>query len=190
MGKQEHICIQCFSCKTFQAIIVSKKNKFKCKICGENQTVRKIYAISDQAKDIRLVVQDLNLNRPDEEPEQEIKKETVKLISTPPEPAEKWKEFLDEEDENEDEKEDDPRYTTLDPSMQKKKRKRNEENDFQIVFESKKKNSKIEDYEISETKPSTIKLQTQTTKMKPKKVEKSNTSSKWGDYLPESSEDE
>jgi hypothetical protein len=189
MGKQEFICVQCFSCKTFQAIIVSKKSKFKCKICNENQTVRKIYAISDQAKDIRLVVQDLNLNRPDEEPDMETKKETVKIISTPSEPAEKWKEFLDEEDANEEEKEDDPRYTTLDPSMLKK-RKRKEENDFQIVFESKKKTSKIEDYEISETKPTIKQTTTKSAKTTSKKVEKPITNSKWGDYLPESSDDE
>lgn len=50
MGKQEFLAVECFSCKMFQVIIKSKKNHFNCKICNEKQTVRKIYAISNQAK--------------------------------------------------------------------------------------------------------------------------------------------
>jgi len=62
MGKQEFIAVRCFSCKNFQVIIASKKSKFQCKICHENQSVQKVYAISNQAKDIRMVVQTLNMN--------------------------------------------------------------------------------------------------------------------------------
>lgn len=50
MGKQEFIAVRCFSCKIFQALMVSKKSKFQCKVCHENQTVQKVYAISNQAK--------------------------------------------------------------------------------------------------------------------------------------------
>jgi hypothetical protein len=54
MGKQEFITVKCFSCNTFQSQIKNKTNKFNCKICNEKQSVLKIYAISNNSKDIRL----------------------------------------------------------------------------------------------------------------------------------------
>jgi len=41
----------------------TKLGTFKCKLCNEKQSLKKVYAISDRAKDIRKVVQDLNMHR-------------------------------------------------------------------------------------------------------------------------------
>ena len=40
-----------------------KKPKFACRVCGEKQSVRKVYATSFKASDIRNVVMDLNLTK-------------------------------------------------------------------------------------------------------------------------------
>lgn len=63
MGKIEYIAVQCFQCHAFQVAQQTKTNKWNCKICNSKQTIKKIYAISFQAKDIRPIVQDLNLKR-------------------------------------------------------------------------------------------------------------------------------
>eukprot|EP01080_Neovahlkampfia_damariscottae_P003996 gene3996-7252_t len=204
MGKQEFICVECFSCKTFQVIIVSKKSKFQCKICNEKQSVRKIYAISDKAKDIRAVVQKMNENRDEiEERVEEIVQEQPKLknIQTT-QTSGKWKDFLEKEDE---EDEDDPRYTTIDPSTISGKRKRKtEKEDFQLIFESSNKKRKetqnegsMKDYLQIEPKiqkkiqREPIIQQTKTVQKNLKiKNQETAQNSKWGDYLPESSSDE
>ena len=221
MGKQEFICVECFSCKTFQSIIVSKKAKFQCKICNEKQSVRKIFAISEKAKDIRLVVQNLNENRGQMEEQEDIEEEEVVEqknlnFNSNQQSSGKWKEFVEEEEENEEEEEDDPRYTTIDPSTNKSSKKRkNEKEEFQIVFESsnkkKKENDEItttNDYdfvfepkiqkEIKKTKsidsiPNSTGIKSSSSvvleKSKIKKKQKpATTNSKWGDYLPESSD--
>lgn len=74
MGKIEYIAVQCFQCKVFQVERTKKQNKWTCKICNSKQSVRKVYAISTQAKDIRLVVQELNMKRKDVEEELEKQK--------------------------------------------------------------------------------------------------------------------
>ncbi|GMH33345.1 hypothetical protein BSKO_01179 [Bryopsis sp. KO-2023] len=62
----EYMCVQCFSCETYQVQQVKKANKFQCKMCGEKQSVQKIFAVSDKAKDVRLVVQERNMKRSEE----------------------------------------------------------------------------------------------------------------------------
>jgi hypothetical protein len=59
----EFCCVQCYSCQTFQAQQVKKVPKFTCKICTEKQSFRKVYATSTSAKDVRLCVQRLNMQR-------------------------------------------------------------------------------------------------------------------------------
>ena len=56
--------LRCFSCQTFNTDIVKKDNrKWTCKICQEKQSVKKVYFVSDSAKDCRLAVQNLNEKR-------------------------------------------------------------------------------------------------------------------------------
>jgi hypothetical protein len=74
MGKIEYIAVQCFQCHAFQVAQQTKANKWSCKICNSKQTVRKIFAISYQAKDIRPIVQDLNLKRGEIEKNQKNQK--------------------------------------------------------------------------------------------------------------------
>jgi len=58
----EYIAVRCFSdqCQIFQVIQKTKVNKFTCKICNNKQSIRKIYAQSYKAKDVREIVQNLN----------------------------------------------------------------------------------------------------------------------------------
>ncbi|XP_064213084.1 MRN complex-interacting protein isoform X2 [Tribolium castaneum] len=59
---QEYHVLQCFSCETFQVDIVKKLPKWACKMCGEKQSVKKVYAKAS-AKECRLIVQSLNAQR-------------------------------------------------------------------------------------------------------------------------------
>ena len=52
---QEFVLLQCFSCQMYQVHIRNKTKKFNCKVCGEKQSYRHIFAISNQAKDLRLL---------------------------------------------------------------------------------------------------------------------------------------
>ncbi|XP_046674113.1 MRN complex-interacting protein isoform X1 [Homalodisca vitripennis] len=56
---QEHYVLKCFSCETFQSHIVKKTNKWTCKVCGEKQTVKKVYG-RGSGKDCRVHTQKLN----------------------------------------------------------------------------------------------------------------------------------
>ncbi|XP_018023377.1 uncharacterized protein LOC108679290 [Hyalella azteca] len=56
---QEFHVVRCCSCGTCQVHIVRKDNKFVCKICGEKQSVKKVYG-KGSAKDCRVHVQKLN----------------------------------------------------------------------------------------------------------------------------------
>ncbi|XP_067014344.2 uncharacterized protein [Anabrus simplex] len=54
--------LQCYSCQTFQTQIVKKTNKWDCKICGEKQSVKKVFG-QGSGKDCRMHVQRLNALR-------------------------------------------------------------------------------------------------------------------------------
>lgn len=55
--------LRCYQCRTFQVDIVKKLNKkWQCKVCGEKQSVKKVFATGSGA-DCRSVVQDLNMQR-------------------------------------------------------------------------------------------------------------------------------
>ncbi|XP_039629981.1 MRN complex-interacting protein [Polypterus senegalus] len=51
--------LRCFSCKTFQVHQVKKSKKWSCKLCGENQSLQKVYGQGTGA-DCRRHVQKLN----------------------------------------------------------------------------------------------------------------------------------
>jgi hypothetical protein len=57
------MCLKCFECGAFQGSEKKKSAKFACLICHAKQSVRKVYATSELAKDIRLTVQRLNMQR-------------------------------------------------------------------------------------------------------------------------------
>ena len=59
----DFVCVQCFSCHTFQVQQVKKSRKFACKLCGAKQSVRKVFTLSPHAKHVRHMVQALNLAR-------------------------------------------------------------------------------------------------------------------------------
>ncbi|XP_069676650.1 uncharacterized protein [Periplaneta americana] len=58
MPQELHV-LRCYSCQTFQVHIVKKSNKWECKICGEKQSIKKVYG-RGSGKDCRLHVQKLN----------------------------------------------------------------------------------------------------------------------------------
>ena len=76
----EYVCVCCYSCKRFQACQRRKDGKLNCKLCGEKQTVRKIWACSDKASEIRPVVMRLNAQRGQHEM-QEKKERAVRMES-------------------------------------------------------------------------------------------------------------
>nr|XP_032831777.1 MRN complex-interacting protein isoform X1 [Petromyzon marinus] len=51
--------LRCYACGTFQVHQVKSSSKFTCKMCGEKQSVKKVYAVSS-GKDCRMIVQQLN----------------------------------------------------------------------------------------------------------------------------------
>ncbi len=59
---QQFQAVRCYKCMTFQSQLVKKVQTFCCAICHEKQTIQRVYAISNVAKDIRLHVQRLNMD--------------------------------------------------------------------------------------------------------------------------------
>lgn len=57
------LALQCFSCDAFQVQQAKKVPKWCCVLCGSKQSVRKIFAKSASAKDVRTRVQQLNMAR-------------------------------------------------------------------------------------------------------------------------------
>ncbi|KAH7414920.1 hypothetical protein KP509_14G018100 [Ceratopteris richardii] len=58
------LALQCYNCNMMQVKQEKKSsNKWVCSLCNENQSVRKVYASSMAARDIRMFVQEYNLSR-------------------------------------------------------------------------------------------------------------------------------
>ncbi|KAE9592505.1 hypothetical protein Lal_00028478 [Lupinus albus] len=59
------IALQCSQCSTMQVKQKKKKstNKWRCVLCNQNQSLRKVFAQGSMAKDIRKFVQDFNISR-------------------------------------------------------------------------------------------------------------------------------
>uniref|UniRef100_T1GDB0 MRN complex-interacting protein N-terminal domain-containing protein n=1 Tax=Megaselia scalaris TaxID=36166 RepID=T1GDB0_MEGSC len=57
---QEIRVLKCFSCNKFQSDIVKKSKKWNCKVCGELQSVQKVYFIGT-GPDCRVETQRLNM---------------------------------------------------------------------------------------------------------------------------------
>lgn len=58
MPQELHV-LRCYSCQAFQVHTVKKSRKWDCKMCGEKQSVKKVYG-RGSGKDCRLHVQRLN----------------------------------------------------------------------------------------------------------------------------------
>ena len=62
----EYQVVRCFKCLVFQvtqrrvAVQKKKRQTFECKLCGETQSFKKIYANSYKAADLRPLVRDYN----------------------------------------------------------------------------------------------------------------------------------
>ena len=109
----EYVAVCCFQCKLFQGQQLNKQRKFKCKVCGEKQSFRHIYAKSDYPKDIRVAVQQLNQKRGEmeEQPTVPVQSEYVAPKSEPPCKESKWAQFLEtKQDDNSNEE--DTNYIT------------------------------------------------------------------------------
>ncbi|XP_043925887.1 MRN complex-interacting protein [Protopterus annectens] len=63
---QEFHVLRCFSCKTFQVHQVKKDKRWRCKLCGEKQSIIKVYGEGTGA-DCRHHVQKLNMMQGDKQ---------------------------------------------------------------------------------------------------------------------------
>ncbi|KAK9709595.1 MRN-interacting protein [Popillia japonica] len=61
MPQELHV-VRCCTCEAFQVDIVKKIPKWVCKMCGEKQSLKKVYA-KGTGKECREFVQDLNEQR-------------------------------------------------------------------------------------------------------------------------------
>eukprot|EP00775_Hariotina_reticulata_P003723 gene3723-biopygen5404 len=57
---QTFVCLQCAFCHKYQVQQEKASKKFTCSVCGHKQSVKQIHAVSNHAKDIRKVVQELS----------------------------------------------------------------------------------------------------------------------------------
>ncbi|XP_075209973.1 MRN complex-interacting protein [Lycorma delicatula] len=57
---QENFVVKCYCCAVFQAHILKNSNQWQCKMCGEKQSVKKVY-LQGTGKDCRKLVQHLNI---------------------------------------------------------------------------------------------------------------------------------
>mmetsp|Transcript_61507 Transcript_61507/g.121719 ORF Transcript_61507/g.121719 Transcript_61507/m.121719 type:complete len:334 (-) Transcript_61507:34-1035(-) len=77
----ECIVVSCCSCSIHQAIQVNKKGKFACKLCGTTQSVRTVLASGTAGRDLRNMVQELNMQLRNRD---EARQEARRLASTCP----------------------------------------------------------------------------------------------------------
>ncbi|KAI8464208.1 MAG: hypothetical protein J3K34DRAFT_462033 [Monoraphidium minutum] len=67
MGKQTFCALRCHACARFCVQLQKQSIKWQCPGCGARQSVLRVFAVGDAAKDVRLVVQALNAARGDED---------------------------------------------------------------------------------------------------------------------------
>jgi len=59
MPQSFHV-VRCYKCRTFQVDIVKKSNKWQCKMCGDKQSIKKVFS-TGTGSECRSAVQQLNL---------------------------------------------------------------------------------------------------------------------------------
>jgi len=103
----EYIAVRCFDnhCGLFGVIQKPKSNCWECRVCHAKQSVRKIYAISFKAADVRQVVSKLNYEVGTRKEFGSKRKETEQIETTElilneetKKKRNKWEQFLDLEE--------------------------------------------------------------------------------------------
>merc|ERR1719498_397708 len=103
----EYIVVRCYSCRIHQVIQENKKGKFACKICTSNQSVKAVLDRSSSSRELRSVVQELNMRLRDEDLEKEAARRAATLQPAAPQsvrlaapqnpvPASRWGQFCEE----------------------------------------------------------------------------------------------
>lgn len=57
------VVVQCGGCEAFQVLQEPKSGRFACKMCGEKNSVRRVYGRANKAKEMRLLCQALSRKR-------------------------------------------------------------------------------------------------------------------------------
>ncbi|CAH1797032.1 unnamed protein product [Owenia fusiformis] len=123
---QEFQVLQCYSCKLFQVHQVKKVKKWNCKVCGEKQSIIKVFGCGTGA-DCRKHVQKLNMIRGSAQESEETTQPPVQSQSyidmhrvtnedqpTNFQSASKWETFIEKEDGHDDMAEHDVSHYTTD----------------------------------------------------------------------------
>jgi hypothetical protein len=198
MGKTEFIAIQCYQCKTFQVGRQTKSNKWTCKLCNSKQSIRKIYAVSNQAKDIRKLIQKLNLER--HKIEENLKQsepsspETNSVVQQKPPKQSKWAKYMPPKKEESDDEIDETVTTVLEEPTrtQRRKKRKSEQLDYteDVNVEKRKKRPKSEVEDEIDDEP----VSKPTNRQKKSNQPIAQKSSKWAKYMQpqkdESSDDD
>ena len=74
----EYHIVRCCDCLMFQVQQKKKVKRFNCKLCGKKQSLQRIYGQSYQAKDLRPLVQQFNMDEGTAREIQEERKEIIK----------------------------------------------------------------------------------------------------------------
>jgi hypothetical protein len=106
MGKQTFCALRCHACTRFSVQLQKKSNKWACPVCGTKQSALCCFAVGDTARDVRLVVQQLNAGQgaaAEAAAAQQPPDDTAAPSGPPqqqqgprPAPARRWKEFEEE----------------------------------------------------------------------------------------------
>ncbi|KAL9665266.1 hypothetical protein QQ045_020681 [Rhodiola kirilowii] len=91
------IAVQCFQCLTMQVKMKNRSNKWSCVVCNEKHSVRKVYAHSSMAKDVRKFVQSFNMSRKSVD-HQNLTQDIP--LNSKRKPMTDWTAYLDSEDQD------------------------------------------------------------------------------------------
>merc|ERR1711879_86873 len=93
----QYIVVRCYNCKVFRSMQKTKKNKWNCIMCHEKQSVLKVYALTTKSKDLRPVVQQLNMTygkmEENKSAQPEVHSEAEERYTPAPSKSTKWKQF-------------------------------------------------------------------------------------------------
>jgi len=103
----EYIVVRCVSCRIHQAIQMNQKRKFVCKLCSTAQSIKGIYSSASSGRELRSVVQELNMKLQAEDEARLLERTTTKVAAAATAPtlpcaadaapqAPRWARFCDE----------------------------------------------------------------------------------------------
>eukprot|EP00300_Choanocystis_sp_HF-7_P001968 c11552_g1_i1.p1 GENE.c11552_g1_i1~~c11552_g1_i1.p1 ORF type:complete len:289 (-),score=48.58 c11552_g1_i1:39-905(-) len=125
------VVVRCFKCNMFQVTQEKKqglKAKFTCAVCHEKQSFRRMFAKSEQAKNLRNVVMQMNMaqgeieQQLDEEIDSQPPKQERRAPPTQPLVGIDWAQFVPEPSPQAEPQSDDDEATTEMPTNTRKKR--------------------------------------------------------------------